>query len=115
MLFHSITTLVCALSIVAHAAASPTKRDVDISIDNILYNATVKALDQRDDLIVRVDVDASKRLSTLAPLLVKFFIGDVLDDVNFLSQKRDDGGSLVSIDIGVDNLLNNASISVMSQ
>jgi hypothetical protein len=59
----------------------------------------VNSLDQRDDLIVRVYVDDSKHLSTLAPLLVKFCIGNVLDDVNLLGQKRDDGG-LVSIDIG---------------
>ncbi|KAG1748083.1 hypothetical protein EDB19DRAFT_1684147 [Suillus lakei] len=117
MLFHCMTTLVCALSIVAHAAASPTRRngDVCVVIDSILNNATVNVLDQRDDLIVRAEVAARH----------------VLDNVELLSQKRDDG-SLISIDIGqwglysswwlvdeippdVDNLLNNASISVMSQ
>ncbi|KAG1838270.1 hypothetical protein DFJ58DRAFT_814306 [Suillus subalutaceus] len=96
-MFLSIITLACVLSIFAHAAASPTKRDVSVLIDNILNNATVNALDQRNDLIVRVDVDTR----------------DVLDTVNF-SQKRDDDG-LVSVDIDVDNLLNNASISVLSQ
>ncbi|KAG1858563.1 hypothetical protein F4604DRAFT_1186992 [Suillus subluteus] len=96
-MFLSITTLACVLSIFAHAAASPTKRDVSVLIDNILNNTTVNDLDQRNDLIVRVDVDTR----------------DVLDTVNF-SQKRDDDG-LVSVDIDVDNLLNNASISVLTQ
>lgn len=94
MLFHSVTTLACALSIFSHAAASPTKRDMSVLIDNILNNATVNALGQRNDLIVRVNVDANT--------------------VNLLGQKRDDDG-LVSVDIDVDNLLNNASINVMSQ
>ncbi|KAG2356570.1 hypothetical protein BDR07DRAFT_1380715 [Suillus spraguei] len=100
MLFHSVATLACALNIVACAAASPTKRDVSVLIANILNNRTVNALDQHDDLIVRVNIDATKS-----------FIGDVVD---LLSQKRDDS-SLVSIDVDVDDLLNNVSISVMSQ
>lgn len=95
MLFHSITTFGCALSIVAHAAASPTNRDVGVLVDNALNSATVNVLDQRDDLIVRVDVDAK----------------DVLDNV---SRKRDNG-SLVNIDIDLDNMLNNVSLTVLSR
>ncbi|KAG1869110.1 hypothetical protein C8R48DRAFT_671121 [Suillus tomentosus] len=73
MLFHSVAILACTLSIAAHAAASPT--------------ASVDALDQRDGLMVRVDVDATKSS-----------IGDVLDNVN-LSQKRNDVG-LIGVDVG---------------
>ncbi|KAG1795627.1 uncharacterized protein HD556DRAFT_1441963 [Suillus plorans] len=82
MLFHSVTILACALSIAAHAAASPT--------------ASVDALDQRDGLMVRVDVDTR----------------DVLDNVN-LSQKRDND-SLINVNVDVSNLLNNASVDVLS-
>lgn len=66
--------------------------------DNIFNSATVNVLDERDsdDLIVRVDVDASKHLSTLASLLAKSFVEYVLDDINLLSRKRE-AGDLVSI------------------
>jgi hypothetical protein len=66
--------------------------------DNIFNSATVNVLDERDsvDLIVRVDVDASKHLSTLASLLAKSFVKYVLDHVNLLSRKRE-AGDLVSI------------------
>lgn len=54
-------------------------------------------MDERDsnDLIVRVDVDACKNLSTLASLLAKSFVEYVLDDVNLLRRKRE-AGDLVS-------------------
>ncbi|KAG1782157.1 hypothetical protein EV702DRAFT_1192813 [Suillus placidus] len=96
MLFHSITILACALSVVTRAAASPTRPDVSVVVDNILNNATVNALDRRDDLIVRVDVDT----------------GDVLDNVDFLSKKRDD---VVSVDLYVTDLLNNVTVGVLNQ
>ncbi|KAG2346054.1 hypothetical protein BDR05DRAFT_959613 [Suillus weaverae] len=95
MLFHSITILACALSVVARVAASPTRPDVSV-VDSILNNATVNALDRRDDLIVRVDVDTR----------------DVLDNVDLLGQKRDD---VVDVDLNVDDLLNNVTVSVLSQ
>lgn len=83
MLFHSVAILACALSIAAHAAASPT--------------ASLDDLDQRDGLMVEVDVDAR----------------DVLDNVN-LSQKRDND-TLLSVNVDVSNILNNVSASILSQ
>ncbi|KAG2052303.1 hypothetical protein BDR06DRAFT_1009587 [Suillus hirtellus] len=83
MLFPSVAILACALSIAAHAAASPT--------------ASVDALDQRDGLMVRVDVDAK----------------DVQDNVN-LSQERDND-TLIGVDVDVSDILNNATVKVSSQ
>lgn len=115
MLFHSVAILACALGIAAHAAASPT--------------ASVDALDQRDGLMVRVDVDASEHLSILASLLAKSFIGDVLDNVNLGQKRNDDDDSLINVVVGqyrlssswwlfdgispgLSNILNNATVNV---
>ncbi|KAG1820060.1 hypothetical protein EV424DRAFT_1403474, partial [Suillus variegatus] len=82
MLFHSVAILACALGIAAHAAASPT--------------ASVDALDQRDGLMVRVDVDAR----------------DVLDNVNLGQKRNDDDDSLINVVVGLSNILNNATVNV---
>ncbi|KAG2155263.1 uncharacterized protein EDB93DRAFT_1129733 [Suillus bovinus] len=93
MLFYSFTILACILSIVARAAAaSPTKRDHDVSVYPVIDDVTVDALDRRDDLMVRVDVDTNS--------------------ADLLSQKRGDD-SLLGVVIGVNNVLNNATISVL--
>ncbi|KAG1893644.1 uncharacterized protein F5891DRAFT_1065828 [Suillus fuscotomentosus] len=82
MLLHSVAILACALSIAAHAAASPT--------------ASLDDLDQRDGLMVGVDVDA-----------------DVPDNVN-LSQKRAND-TLLSVDVDVSDILNDFTANVFSQ
>jgi len=58
--------------------------------------ASVDALDQRDGLMVRVDVDAR----------------DVLDNVNLGQKRNDDDDSLINVVVGLSNILNNATVNV---
>lgn len=69
MLLHSVALLACALSIAAHAAASPT--------------ASLDDLDQRDGSMVGVDVDAE----------------DVPDNVNLSQKRANDTLLSVDVDV----------------